>query len=260
MSESKGTIYVGVDVGASRTKVAVLDSEKTLIGHSVRKSGIDFSQTSDLCLESALDMAKSSRDNILYTVSTGYGRRNVPFSNETKTEIGCHARGAYYYYPMAMTIIDIGGQDNKVIKLDDQGRRINFKMNRKCAAGTGAFLEEMSTRLDIPLEDMDSLARESLEMVELGSYCTVFSATEVLEKIRQGKKVPDIVKGLFLSVIKRVLEMEAISDRVVMTGGVVAYNPYLVQMVRDITDAEILTPEYPQLTGAIGAALFAMDN
>ena len=260
MSESKGTIYVGVDVGASRTKVAVLDSEKNLIGHSVRKSGTDFSQTSDLCLESALDMAKRSRDSILYTVSTGYGRRNVPFSNETKTEIGCHARGAYYYYPMAMTIIDIGGQDNKVIKLDDQGRRINFKMNRKCAAGTGAFLEEMSTRLDIPLEDMDSLARESLEMVELGSYCTVFSATEVLEKIRQGKKVPDIVKGLFLSVIKRVLEMEAISDRVVMTGGVVAYNPYLVQMVRDITDAEILTPEYPQLTGAIGAALFAMDN
>ena len=260
MSESKGTIYVGVDVGASRTKVAVLDSEKTLIGHSVRKSGIDFSQTSDLCLESALDMAKSSRDNILYTVSTGYGRRNVPFSNETKTEIGCHARGAYYYYPMAITIIDIGGQDNKVIKLDDQGRRLNFKMNRKCAAGTGAFLEEMSTRLDIPLEDMDSLARESLEMVELGSYCTVFSATEVLEKIRQGKKVPDIVKGLFLSVIKRVLEMEALSDSVVMTGGVVAYNPYLVQMVKDLTGLEILTPEYPQLTGAIGAALFAMDS
>jgi len=260
MSESKGIIYVGVDVGASRTKVAVLDSEKTLIGHSVRKSGTDFSQTSDLCLESALDMAKSSRDNILYTVSTGYGRRNVPFSNETKTEIGCHARGAYYYYPMAITIIDIGGQDNKVIKLDDQGRRLNFKMNRKCAAGTGAFLEEMSTRLDIPLEDMDSLARESLEMVELGSYCTVFSATEVLEKIRQGKKVPDIVKGLFLSVIKRVLEMEALSDSVVMTGGVVAYNPYLVQMVKDLTGLEILTPEYPQLTGAIGAALFAMDS
>jgi len=260
MSESKGTIYVGVDVGASRTKVAVLDSEKNLIGHSVRKSGTDFSQTSDLCLESALDMAKRSRDSILYTVSTGYGRRNVPFSNETKTEIGCHARGAYYYYPMAITIIDIGGQDNKVIKLDDQGRRLNFKMNRKCAAGTGAFLEEMSTRLDIPLEDMDSLARESLEMVELGSYCTVFSATEVLEKIRQGKKVPDIVKGLFLSVIKRVLEMEALSDRVVMTGGVVAYNPYLVQMVKDLTGLEILTPEYPQLTGAIGAALFAMDS
>jgi predicted CoA-substrate-specific enzyme activase len=160
---------------------------------------------------------------------------------------------------MAMTIIDIGGQDNKVIKLDNEGRRINFKMNRKCAAGTGAFLEEMSSRLEIPLEDMDSLARESTEMVELGSFCTVFSGTEVLEKIRQGKKVPDIVKGLFFSVIKRVLEMEALSNNVVMTGGVVAHNPYLVQMVSDITGLKILTPEYPQLTGAVGAALFAMD-
>ena len=259
MSNSKGSIYVGVDVGASRTKVVILDSEKKLIGHSVRKSGTDFLQTSEACLESALEMALIPRDSVAYTVSTGYGRRNVSFSNGTRTEIGCHARGAYYYYPMAMTIIDIGGQDNKVIKLDNQGRRINFKMNRKCAAGTGAFLEEMSSRLDIPLEEMDSLAKESREMVELGSYCTVFSGTEVLEKIRQGKKVPDIVKGLFFSVIKRVLEMDSLTDNVVMTGGVVAHNPYLVQMVRDITGLKILTPEYPQLTGAVGAALFAME-
>jgi predicted CoA-substrate-specific enzyme activase len=259
MSDNKRSIYVGADVGASRTKVVVLDSEKRLIGHSIRKSGTDLGQTSDACLESALEMALAPRDKIVYTVSTGYGRRNVSFSNITRTEIGCHARGAYHYYPMAMTIIDIGGQDNKIIKLDDQGRRINFKMNRKCAAGTGAFLEEMSSRLEIPLEEMDSLARESQEMVELGSFCTVFSGTEVLEKIRQGKKVPDIVKGLFLSVIKRVLEMDSLTDNVVMTGGVVAHNPYLVQMIRDITGLKILTPEYPQLTGAVGAALYAME-
>jgi predicted CoA-substrate-specific enzyme activase len=161
---------------------------------------------------------------------------------------------------MAMTIIDIGGQDNKIIKLDDQGRRLSFKMNRKCAAGTGAFLEEMSLRLDIPLEAMDGLARQSRDMVELGSYCTVFSGTEVLEKIRQGRQVPDIVKGLFLSVIKRILEMDSLSDRVVMTGGVVAHNPYLVEMVREMTDREVLVPEHPQLTGAVGAALFAMEG
>ena len=259
MADNKGSIYVGVDVGASRTKAVVLGSDKRLTGHSVRKSGTDFSQTAELCLESALEMAMASRDSITYTVSTGYGRRNVSFSNATRTEIGCHARGAYHYYPMAMTIIDIGGQDNKIIKLDNEGRRINFKMNRKCAAGTGAFLEEMTSRLDIPLEEMDSLARESMEMVELGSFCTVFSGTEVLEKIRQGKKVPDIVKGLFFSVIKRILEMEALSDNVVMTGGVAAHNPYLVEMVSEITGLKILTPEYPQLTGAVGAALYAMD-
>jgi activator of 2-hydroxyglutaryl-CoA dehydratase len=117
----------------------------------------------------------------------------------------------------------------------------------------------MSARLDIPLEDMDGLARQSEEMVELGSFCTVFSATEVLEKIRQGKKVPDIIKGLFFSVIKRVLEMDLITDHVAMTGGVVEHNPFLVEMVKEITTADILIPEHPQLTGAVGAAIFASE-
>jgi predicted CoA-substrate-specific enzyme activase len=260
MSRKDERVYVGVDVGASRTKVAVLNAGKKLIGHSIRKSGTDFTQTADICLVSALDMAGISADKITAAVSTGYGRKNVSFTNGTKTEIGCHAKGAYHYFPMAITVLDIGGQDNKVIRLDDKGRRINFKMNRKCAAGTGAFLEEMSLRLDIPLEEMDSLARESTDMVELGSFCTVFSATEVLEKIRQGKKVPDIVKGLFFSVIKRVLEMDIMSGKVVMTGGVVAHNPYLVQMVREISKMDVSTPEYPQLAGAVGAALFAMQD
>jgi activator of 2-hydroxyglutaryl-CoA dehydratase len=118
----------------------------------------------------------------------------------------------------------------------------------------------MSMRLDIPLEEMDGLARKSTGMVELGSFCTVFSATEVLEKIQQGKEVPDIVKGLFLSVIKRVLEMDSLTEKVAMTGGVVAHNLYLVKMVEEITGREVLVPEYPQLTGAVGAALFAMDS
>jgi activator of 2-hydroxyglutaryl-CoA dehydratase len=115
-------------------------------------------------------------------------------------------------------------------------------------------------RLDIPLEEMDALARQSTEMVELGSYCTVFSGTEVLEKIRQGKKVADIIKGLFYSVMKRVLEMDSLTDKVAMTGGVVAHNPFLVQMVEETTGKKILVPEHPQLTGAVGAALFAMEE
>jgi len=133
-------------------------------------------------------------------------------------------------------------------------------MNRKCAAGTGAFLEEMSPRLDIPLEAMDGLARRSTNMVKLGSFCTVFSATEVLENIRNGKKVEDIVKGLFYSVIKRVLEMEALTENVVMTGGVVAHNPFLVTMAEEIIGRKIYVAEHPQLTGAVGAALYAMES
>ncbi|HDM10782.1 MAG TPA: ATPase [Desulfobacteraceae bacterium] len=253
-------VFAGVDVGASRTKVALLNKDKEVLGCAVRKSGTDFARTSELALGEALEMAGVRKEDITFSVATGYGRKNVIYADDTRTEIGCHAKGAFHFFPMAITVIDIGGQDNKIIKLDERGRRLSFKMNRKCAAGTGAFLEEMAMRLDIPLEEMEGLARQAVETVELGSFCTVFSATEVLEKIRQGKKVPDIVKGLFLSVIKRVLEMDSLTERVVMTGGVVEYNPYLVVMMRERTGLEIMVPERPQLTGAIGAALYGMEE
>ena len=252
--------YAGVDVGASRTKVAVLDADKNLIGHAVKKSGTDFTATANSCLASALKMAGTNAGMIANTISTGYGRKNVPFARDTKTEISCHAKGAYYYFPFSTTIIDIGGQDNKIIKVDASGRRTSFKMNRKCAAGTGPFLEEMALRLDVPLGEMDRLASQSENMVKLGSFCTVFSATEVLENIRKGNKLPDIVKGVFFSMIKRVLEMDALTQKVVMTGGVVAHNPFMVKMTEQIIEREILVPDYPQLTGAIGAALYAMEN
>ena len=245
-------------MGASRTKVAALGADKALIGHAVKKSGTDFGATADACLTAALKMANADRANIAATISTGYGRLNVTYARASKTEISCHAKGCYYYFPFSSTIIDIGGQDNKIIKVDEQGLRTGFKMNRKCAAGTGAFMEEMAMRLDIGLEDMDALARQSRDMVKLGSFCTVFSATEVLENIRSGKKLPDIVKGVFFSMIKRVLEMDSLTEKVVMTGGVVAHNLYLVKMTEEIIGREILVPEYPQLTGAIGAALYAM--
>jgi predicted CoA-substrate-specific enzyme activase len=251
-------IYIGTDVGASRTKVAILDADRKLIGWAVKKSGTDFTATARTCLELSLQKAGALESDIGGSVSTGYGRNNVDFAQGSKTEIGCHAQGCFFYFPYAATIIDIGGQDNKIIKLDDRGLRINFKMNRKCAAGTGAFLEEMAMRLDVSLGEMDGLARRSENMVKLGSFCTVFSATEVLENIRQGVKLPDIVKGVFSSMIKRVLEMDSLTDRVVMTGGVVAHNPYLVKMAEDIIGRPILVPEFPQLTGAIGAALYGM--
>jgi predicted CoA-substrate-specific enzyme activase len=253
-------VFVGVDVGASRTKVAVIDSNKNLIGHCVEKSGTDFTATADVCLKQSLEMANVEEEDIVRSISTGYGRKNVAFTSETITEIGCHAKGCYHYYPLAITIIDIGGQDNKIIKLDESGKRSNFKMNRKCAAGTGAFLEEMSARLDVPLEDMDNLACRSEEMVKLGSYCTVFSATEILENIRMGKKLTDIVKGVFFSVIKRIIEMDSFTEKVVMTGGVVAHNPYLVKMTEEMIKREILVPPYPQLSGAVGAALYALEK
>jgi predicted CoA-substrate-specific enzyme activase len=257
---SKKPVYVGADVGSSRTKVAVLDADKHLLGYAIKKSGTDFTATAQECLENSLRMAGANQEDMVNAVSTGYGRKNVPFANDTKTEIGCHGSGCFLYFPKSITVIDIGGQDNKVIKLDDKGRRTSFKMNRKCAAGTGAFLEEISARLDIPLEEMDGLAAQSNDMVKLGSFCTVFSATEVLENIRHGKKIEDIVKGVFFSVIRRVTEMDSMTEIVVMTGGVVAHNPYLIKMAEEMISRKVLVPEHPQLTGAIGAALYAMDS
>lgn len=254
-------VFVGLDMGASRTKVVVLDVSGVLIGHAVKKSGTDFTATAAYCLDAALEMAGAGRGDILRAVSTGYGRANVAFVTEkSKTEIGCLARGCHHYFSGAITIIDIGGQDNKIIKLNQVGNRSSFKMNRKCAAGTGAFLEEMSQRLDIPLDEMNELASQSENMIKLGSYCTVFSSTEVLESIRNGKKVSDIVKGIFYSVIKRVLEMDSLTDRVVMTGGVVANNPYIVAMAEEMIGRPVLLPEFPQIAGAVGAALYAMDG
>ncbi|MBW2370314.1 MAG: ATPase [Deltaproteobacteria bacterium] len=260
INEAPSRVYVGADVGASHTKVAILDGRGALIGHGVRKSGTNFTATADACLAIALKSAHRTPDQIAHCVSTGYGRKNVSYAKATRTEIGCHARGCYYFFPQAMSIIDIGGQDNKIIKLDAGGRRTSFKMNRKCAAGTGAFLEEMALRLDIPLTSMDRLARQAQSMVKLGSYCTVFSATEVLEHIRSGKKVADIIKGLYFSVIRRVLEMDVLTDAVVMTGGVVAHNPFLVQMAETEIGQSVQVPEFPQFTGAIGAALYAMED
>ena len=252
--------FAGADGGAARTKVAVIDADGQMVGYRVGRSGTDFTATADRCLEAALTMAGIEKDRIGRTISTGYGRKNVSYAQDHRTEISCHGKGCFHYFPFAITIIDIGGQDNKIIKIDENGRRTAFKMNRKCAAGTGAFLEEMSPRLDIPLSDMNSLAAASTDMVKLGSFCTVFSATEVLENIRRGKRVEDIVKGLFFSVISRITEMDAFTEKVVMTGGVVAHNPYLVEMTQALINRPMLVPELPQFTGALGAALYAKET
>ncbi len=254
-------VFVGLDIGSSRTKVAVLDAERRLLGFAVQKSGTDFSLTAAACLDASLKQAGAGRDDIAAAVSTGYGKHNVGFVTlQNKTEIGCLANWCRYHTPGIVTLIDIGGQDNKIVKLAQDGRRSSFKMNRKCAAGTGAFLEEMSYRLDIPLEDLDGLARRSVQMIKLGSYCTVFSATEVLENIRSGRPVTDIVKGLFYSVIKRVLEMDQPTGTVVMTGGVVAHNPYIVDMAEEMLGRPVVRPEHPQLAGAMGAAIYAIND
>lgn len=253
-------LYAGIDVGASATKVALIDAEAALVGRAIVPSGVEFAEAAEAALGAALDGAKAERGDVVRAVSTGYGRKNVPSAAFAKTEIACHARGAHHHFPSAITVVDIGGQDNKIIKLDAAGNRLDFKMNRKCAAGTGAFLEEMAKRLGVRLEEMELLARRSTERVEIGSFCTVFSATEVLSLVRRGAKVEDLALGVFRSVVKRVTEMDQLAGRIVATGGVVAHNPAIVALLAEATGADVVTPPHPQLAGAFGAALFARDG
>jgi predicted CoA-substrate-specific enzyme activase len=254
-------IFCGVDVGSSTTKVVLIDGDKHLLGWAVRRSGTDFAGGAERCLQEALEKAGiKEMPHFLRTVSTGYGRKNVRYSQADKTEISCHARGCWHYFPEAQTIIDIGGQDNKVILLDDQGRRRNFKMNRKCAAGTGAFLEEVAQRMDVPLDQIDLLARQASSIVHMGSYCTVFTKTEILAHLRAGKKVPEIVAGLIESVVKRIVEMDPLEGEVVISGGVVAHNPVLADMLAKHLGHPVQILPNAQLAGAFGAALLAAEE
>ncbi len=253
-------LFAGIDVGASTTKAILLNEDVEVLGYAVSDSGADFEGAARQVFEKSLEKAEIKSSEKCSVVSTGYGRRNVPFADSTKTEISCHAKGSYYYYPKDHTLIDIGGQDSKVIKIGTSGKRTSFKMNRKCAAGTGAFLEEMANRLKIPLHKLNGLAEKAQKDVEIGSYCTVFSATEILTKIRENIPVEDIVKGIFTSVIKRAMEMDPMEGDVVMSGGVVAHNPYFVKMFRERIEKDIFVPPLPQLTGAFGAALYAHET
>jgi predicted CoA-substrate-specific enzyme activase len=252
--------FAGVDAGTSHMKVVVIDRSDKVAGSYIQRSGADLRGSISTAFEGALTDAKVDSCDVKRTVATGFGRANVSFADDTRTEISCHAKGAYRHFPKKMTIIDIGGQDTKVIKTDDAGKIVRFRMNRKCAAGTGAFLEEIAHKLDIPMDEMNVLAHKSSKDAALGSYCTVFASTEILTRIREGESVEDMVKSAFESVARRVIEMDSLEYTVVMTGGVVAHNDIVKKILERHTGGEILVPPHPQLTGAFGAALFAKEG
>jgi predicted CoA-substrate-specific enzyme activase len=238
----------------------LIDGNREVRGRSIRRSGVDYAATARRCLEEALAAAGSEIGRVRRTVSTGYGRRNVDFTDDVRTELSCHGVGCYHSFPRAITIVDIGCQDNKIIRLDEHGRRIDFKMNRKCAAGTGAFLEEIALRLDVELDRLEELASSTTETVRLNSFCTVFASTEILSHLRRGEPLAGLVRGAFASVVSRVAEMDRLDGEVVLTGGVVAHNPTTAVILADKVGGEVKVPPEPQFTGALGAALTACEQ
>lgn len=254
-------LFVGIDVGSSATKCIVLDSQNSLLGEHVVSSGFDYSQAAEMALARALVAAEGSREDVAYCVSTGYGRKCVSIANRQVTEITCHARGAREWYPGVRNVVDVGGQDTKIIRLTEQGRMTDYRMNAKCAAGTGTFLDSIAIKLGVTLAELDELAMKSTADTVMNSYCTVFTGTEVIERVKDGQPREDISMGLFRSIAMRISEMlSARDDAIALTGGVAAYCRALVRAVEEVMEVEVLLPPMPQHAGAYGAALIALES
>lgn len=254
-------LYLGIDVGSSATKCVVLDVHRSVVGHHVLPSGFDYGAAIRCAMAEALSSAGAEQDQVTACVATGYGRRQVEIADRFVTEITCHARGAREWYPEVRHIIDIGGQDTKVIQINDRGQMADYRMNAKCAAGTGTFLESIAVKVGIALPELDALAMTSVANTVVNSYCTVFAATEVIERIKEGQPREDIAMGLFRSIASRVREMmTAVDGPVAVTGGVVAHCRAMVRALREGLQSDVLLPPMPQHAGAYGAALLAQDE
>ena len=257
-----GGYAAGIDSGSSSTDVVILGPDQRIAAWSVVPTGAGAAAGAKKAYQEALDRAGIQAQDIKRVTATGYGRENTGVDAGTVTEITCHARGARFLNPSVRTVIDIGGQDSKVICLDENGNVENFVMNDKCAAGTGRFLEMMARTMELSLEEMSRLGSRWKEEVTISSMCTVFAESEVVSLIAGNTAVPDIIHGLNKSVAAKtaalVLRLKG-KGPYMMTGGV-AKNAGVVKELEKKLGAEVCVSEYAQLCGAIGAALFALEQ
>ena len=238
------------------TKAVVIDVNGNICSHFIGPSGAEHRRLAKDVMREALNRANLSLNEISFVIATGYGRMNVPFADRHITELSCHAEGIISLFPGVRLAIDIGGQDAKGLKIRD-GKLIDFVMNDKCAAGTGRFLEVVAPTLGLKFEDLGSISLRSTHKVEISSTCTVFARQEVISHISRGVPVEDIVAGLHNAIATRVVRMVKrlkIEPDVVFTGGV-AKNIGVVRALEENLGCEVLVPEEPLLSGALGAAL-----
>lgn len=257
------TLSAGCDIGSLTAKV-VLMRHGRIVGASVIKSRVDPRASADQALEQALAAAGAARSDIAGCVGTGYGRDRIPFADDTRSEIACHGRGARWLLPSARTVIDIGGQDCKAMRLDNRGRVEKFLTNDKCASGTGRFLDVMAQVLNVEVSALGALSRSSRTPVRLASTCTVWAQADVIKHLNAGLPFEDIGAGVNAAMAHRVaILVNAVKPErdVVMTGGVAknsgvaaTLEKLLGRRIRKVHKAD------PQLAGAIGAALLAADN
>ena len=253
--------FAGIDSGSTSTDVVILNKEKEIVAGVIMPTGAGAALGAERALEEALKEVGLAREDIDAVVTTGYGRTAISVGDKSITEITCHARGAHFLDPEVRTVVDIGGQDSKVIRLNEDGTVKNFVMNDKCAAGTGRFLEMMARTMEMSLDEMSRIGLSYKEDITISSMCTVFAESEVVSLIAQNKSTDDIVHGLnkavaakTASLVKRV----GGEEKYMMTGGV-AQNQGLVKTLEERLGTKLVISDKSQLCGALGAALFAAD-
>lgn len=251
----------GVDIGSRSIEIVLFDGA-AIVETTVANSGSSPVENAKKAFSDTLSAAGVKREEVAKVVATGYGRNYFKEADKVSSEILCHAKGVSYLFPTACTVIDIGGQDSKMISLDSNGKVSNFVMNDRCAAGTGKFIEMVSLMLDVPLDRMGTVTEGSNEVCEISSMCAVFAESEIIGLTQGGTAVDVVLRGVFRSVAKRTLAMSGkvgLTADVVFTGGV-ARNTGVVRAIEHETGLKLLVPPEPQITGALGAAIIAASK
>ncbi|MCD8118303.1 MAG: acyl-CoA dehydratase activase [Lachnospiraceae bacterium] len=257
------TMYVmGIDSGSTSTNAVIMDENRNITAFAVVRTGPKSGESAERILGEVLKKAGLTRGDISRIVSTGYGRVSIPFADENVTEISCHGRGAHYFNPEIRTILDIGGQDSKAIHLNAAGEVTDFVMNDKCAAGTGRFLEMIAHTLEIGIDELGPEALKSTEEIQISSMCSVFAESEVISLIANNKEKPDIAMGVCDAIANKaysLMKRVGLEPAFMMTGGV-AKNPGVVKAVENRIGAKLYICDEPEIVGAVGAALYALET
>jgi predicted CoA-substrate-specific enzyme activase len=251
--------FAGIDVGSTMTKAVILN--QGILASIIGPTGPEQRRLANKVMEEALNQAALSLKAMTYIVATGYGRINVPFADKQFTEITCHAKGITRLFPKAKTIIDIGGQDVKGIKIDTTGKINDFVMNDKCAAGSGRFIEVIADTLGVSLDQVGDLSLQSKSPAKISNICTIWAQQEVAASLAQGIPISDLLAGVHYSLADRICRMVnrlRVEDSVVVTGGG-AKNRGLLKALSEQLGLEVLVPEEPLITGALGAALLGKE-
>ena len=248
-------ISIGIDVGSVAAKAAAFDGEK-ILATAIYPTGWSPKEVGEQLLEDILKKTNAKSEDVKSIIGTGYGRVSLPFVDKAITEITCHGKGAFFMDPDIRTVIDIGGQDSKVIKLNEDGQVIDFLMNDKCAAGTGRFLQVMANALAVDVGDLSDLAT-GVEPVNISSMCTVFAESEVVSLVAEGTSKETIAAGLLHSVCNKTYSLASrvgIENKVFFSGGV-SRNTLIGELLSEKLEVEVISSEESPFLGAIGAAI-----